>query len=232
MAAPRCPRLPPWRFGHSHRTTLPPQQCTNYQAQLSGQISLACSRRRGVSAQHKQATSRQRLQIPRDQVAQPPPDPVPNHGRPDGAAHDEADPRRLGGDISHEQVTDQQWAARPAALIDGSAELRPAPHPCGRGQHETSPPRARQRRSDADPRTALAAPGSEDCAAGAGAHAQPETVRLRAPAVIRLKRALAHGNSRYRWSGLRGGGATRATARDSRRHATLPPRRQPHLRQG
>jgi len=39
---------------------------------------------------------------------------------------------------------------------------------------------------------ALGATGSEDGATGTGAHAQPETVGLRAPAVVRLVGALAH----------------------------------------
>lgn len=40
--------------------------------------------------------------------------------------------------------------------------------------------------------TALAATGRDDGAAGTGAHAQPEAVGLRAPAVVRLEGALAH----------------------------------------
>jgi hypothetical protein len=39
---------------------------------------------------------------------------------------------------------------------------------------------------------ALATPRSEDCSAGTGAHAQPETVNFRTATVIGLKSALAH----------------------------------------
>ena len=42
---------------------------------------------------------------------------------------------------------------------------------------------------------ALAATSREDGAPGAGAHAQPETMRLRAAAIVRLERALAHGRA-------------------------------------
>ena len=45
---------------------------------------------------------------------------------------------------------------------------------------------------------ALGAAGGEDGAAGTGAHAQPETVGLRAPAVVRLVGALAHVKLRLR----------------------------------
>ena len=43
------------------------------------------------------------------------------------------------------------------------------------------------------PGPALAPPCGEDGASGPGPHAQPEAVRLGAPAVVRLERALAHG---------------------------------------
>ena len=60
------------------------------------------------------------------------------------------------------------------------------------------------RRSDTDPGAALAAPRGENGAAGPGAHAQPEPVRLRAAAVVRLERTLAHWGSRYgAWFGKR-----------------------------
>ncbi len=195
---PQIPPEPrPLRLGLSHRTTLPPEQCPYHQTQLSGQLSLACSRGLGVSAQHKQATSRQRLQVPRREVPQAPAYPVPHHRRTDGAAHDEANPRRL-LDIPDQQVADEHGPPRPAATGDGEAEIRPAAHPRGCGQHLVSRQRGRLRESDADPATALAPPGGQDRTPGPGAHAQPEAVRLRATAVVRLKRALAHGNSRYR----------------------------------
>ena len=47
--------------------------------------------------------------------------------------------------------------------------------------------------SDTDPGAPLAPPGGQDRAPRPGAHAQPEPVRLGAAAIVRLKRALAHG---------------------------------------
>jgi len=46
--------------------------------------------------------------------------------------------------------------------------------------------------SDADARATLPAPGREDCAAGPGAHAQPEAMGLSPAAVVRLKSTLTH----------------------------------------
>src|SRR6476619_1738037 len=42
---------------------------------------------------------------------------------------------------------------------------------------------------------ALAATGGDDGATGAGTHPQPEAVRLRAAAVVRLEGALTHGQA-------------------------------------
>src|SRR5262245_300643 len=83
-------------------------------------------------------------------------------------------------------------------------ELGAAAHPRAGWQHRTSPPRSRrQRRSDADPRTALTAACSEDCTTSTGAHAQPEAVRLCPTPIVRLERALAHRNLQMRVKELR-----------------------------
>jgi hypothetical protein len=52
-----------------------------------------------------------------------------------------------------------------------------------------------RRRSGRKLATTLAAPRGDDGTAGAGAHTQPEPVRLRPPAIVRLKGALAHGRT-------------------------------------
>lgn len=83
-------------------------------------------------------------------------------------------------------------------------ELGAAAHPRAGRQHLTSPPRERpQRRSDADPRTALTAACREDATAGPGAHAQPESVRLGPTPIVRLERALAHRKLQIRVKDLR-----------------------------
>src|SRR5579859_1262805 len=196
--APSAAIALPWALSAlSHRTTLPPEEGPHHLSQFGGQVRLACSRGLWISAQHKKATLRQRLEIPRGQVAQPPLDPVADDRGPDRAVHGEANPGRLGGAVAYQQVADQERPARPAAAPDRSAELGAAAHPGGSGQHLAPPPRGRKRPSDADSRTALAASRREHSAPGPGAHAQPEAVRLRATAIIRLKRALAHRNSRF-----------------------------------
>jgi hypothetical protein len=52
--------------------------------------------------------------------------------------------------------------------------------------------RAGRRQSGTDPGAPLATPGGEDRPPGSGPHAQPEAVRLRPAAVVRLERTLAH----------------------------------------
>src|ERR1022692_1049 len=80
------------------------------------------------------------MQIPRDQVTEPPPDPVAYHRRADLAAHDEADSGRLTAARPHQQVTDHERAPGPAALVDRHGELGPTAHPSGGRQHRPSPP--------------------------------------------------------------------------------------------
>ena len=146
----------------------------------------------GISAQHKKATLRERLQVPRRQVTQPPSDPVTDDRRTDRAAHREADPRRFRDAVPHQQMADEQRPPGPAASLDRSLNSvrRRIRAPDGSiGHHRRG---GRQRRSDADSRTALTAACTRACAPGTGAHAQPETVRLRPTPIVRLERALAH----------------------------------------
>jgi hypothetical protein len=48
------------------------------------------------------------MQIPHGQVAQPPPDPVPDNCGTDRPAHREANPRLFGDSVPHQEVTDEQ----------------------------------------------------------------------------------------------------------------------------
>jgi hypothetical protein len=132
------------------------------------------------------------MQITRCNVTQPAANPVPDHRGSHRAAHDEADPGRLAGVVPDQQMADEQRAAAAAALPDRGAEIVPVAHPRLCGQHRIAPPPWLRVRSDADAGTALAPACGEHRAAGPGAHAQPEPVRLRATAIVRLERALAH----------------------------------------
>ena len=179
------------------RPTLPPQQCAEYQVEFGGEIRLACGRRPGIGAHHKQATSRKRPQIPAGQVTQPPADPVAHHRAAHGAAYHESHPGRIIPAGAHQQVARQQRTTRAAATPDRLGELRLTPHPGRCGKHRGSPWNGSPRRSDANSRAALATARGEHRAAGPGAHAQPKPMRLRAASVVRLKRTLAHWGSRY-----------------------------------
>lgn len=126
-------------------------------------------------------------------MPQAPPHSVADHRRTDLLTHHEANPGRLGDTRPYQQMRRQQRPAGPAATASGRSELRASPHPRGRGKHGRTAPGAS---SDADPGTALPAPRRDDCPAGPGAHPKTETVGLGPVAVVRLKRALAHWNSR------------------------------------
>ena len=81
-----------------HRRSAPTcrrSKCTDYQVEFGGEIRLACGRGPRVGAHHKQATLRKRLQIPADQMPQPPPHRVAHHRAAHGAAHHEPDPGGL-----------------------------------------------------------------------------------------------------------------------------------------
>jgi hypothetical protein len=117
------------RCSPARHPALPPKQSSDYQVEVGGEIRLAGRSRARCRAQHKQATSRQRPQIPSDQVAQAAPDPVSNHGGADPAANDEANPggiRLLG---AHEQLTGYQWPSRLAAAVLRRLEVGLAAHP-------------------------------------------------------------------------------------------------------
>jgi len=124
---------------------LPPQQPAHYQAQIRGEIRLACVRGRGVRAHHKKATARKRLKIPAHELAKPPLDPVPGHRRANPPADDEAYPGRLG--VVDSVRPDEQMAhhGRPARANPGAygqRELRALTHP-GLGRQDQALSRSR-----------------------------------------------------------------------------------------
>ena len=115
--------------------TLPPQQYAEYQVEFGGEIRLACGRRPGIGAYHKQATSRKRPQVPAGKVAEPPSDPVPHHRGTHGAAYREAHSGRIIPAGAHQQMAGQQRPARTAAAADRLGELSAPPHPGRRWKH-------------------------------------------------------------------------------------------------
>jgi hypothetical protein len=83
--------------------------------------------------------------------------------------------------------------------------------------------------SDREPLASLGATSREDGAAGAGAHAQAETVRLRTTTVVRLVRTLAHEYLRMSMLGRCGDrGARRVRADERGTGGTSRPGRQTH----
>ena len=80
------------------------------------------------------------------------------------------------------------WTGEPA----GRGE---PPERSPRGASDAWPPVARSGCSGRERRATLAATRREDRTTGAGVHAQPETVGLRAAAVVRLEGTLAHGRA-------------------------------------
>jgi len=117
---------------------LPPQQCAEYQVEIGGEVRLACGGRPGIGTYHKQATSRKRPQVPAGEVAEPPPDPVPHHGRADRSADHESHPGGLILAGANQQMAGQQRPPGPVTAT-GRRELRVPPHPGHRGKHRGSP---------------------------------------------------------------------------------------------
>jgi hypothetical protein len=175
------------RRSPARHPTLPPQQSSDYQADVSGEICLVRSGRTRCSTQHKQATSRQRLQIPAHQVPKSPTNPVSHHRRTDCLAHHKTNPGRPRIIPAHKQMPGNQRSSRPAASTGSGREVRASAHPGGcRKHHDTS------RSSRTEARTPFPAPGRENRTARPGAHAQPEPVSPGPAAVVRLKSTLAH----------------------------------------
>ena len=119
----RCPNLPPHQLFHD-------------QVQFGGEICLARGRGLWMSPHHKQATSRQRWQVPADERSQPAADLVPDHRGPDRPSYHEPSPGRFILVIStHQQVPGQYLPPNVAAVPDGYREIIPSPHPGLCGKH-------------------------------------------------------------------------------------------------
>ena len=208
------------------RPTLPPKQSSDYQVEVGGEIRLAGRCRARARAHYQQATSGQHCQIPAGQVPQPPPDLIPHYSRAYGPAHNKTDQRPVPGFRRYQQVPGYQRPAGPAAAPGRRLEVRPPPHPRRCGKH--CPCRYPRASSDADASAALPAPGRENGPASTGAHAQPEAMRLRPTAVVRLERTLAHWDSRWRQVCLLRSdrcSRQRHEAQSDRNEAALKPRR-------
>jgi len=128
-------------------------------------------------------------------VPEAPTNSIADHRRPDLLTHHETDAGWLITVRPDQQVTGNQRTARSAAAPHRNRELGAAPHPRSRGKHAACRPVAS---SDTDARAALPAPRGQYCAARAGAHAQPEAMRLGPVPVVRLERTLAHGKLQVR----------------------------------
>ena len=125
---------------------------------------------------------------------------LPDHRTADGPLTTKPDPRASPGGIDGRSAPSgvaSRWTttagaparaprrtARPKSRLGATARVL--------GEHGA----ARVGRQADELGAALAATGREDRAAGAGAHAQPEAVRLGPTAVVRLEGALAHGRLR------------------------------------
>jgi hypothetical protein len=84
---------------------LPPKQCSDYQVEVGGKIRLACRGGARRSAHYKQATSRQRPEIPAGEMAQPSAYSIPYHGRTHLLADNETDSRGFVRIIPDQQMT-------------------------------------------------------------------------------------------------------------------------------
>jgi hypothetical protein len=117
-------------------------------------------------------------------VPKPATKPVAGDGVADGAPDHESDAGR-GVAAGRSGMDDEAGGTATSAIMDRRGEiLSPAYSSLGR-QHQPALSR--------ELGASLAATRGDDRSAGACAHAQTEAVRLRAPTVVRLERALAHG---------------------------------------
>ena len=183
-------------------------------------VEVRAAQRRAPSRDPRQAADYSPRQLQEGPEAQPGHFPAAPQGGPasDAAAADEPDSGRQ----RSQRPSGRQSRREPGRLHPCSASALALPQCLGRWRqygrqgHRASPfaRRGSQRRtqraaafgmrpaapraslacwcSGRQARTALGAARVEDGAPGPGAHAQPESVGLRAPAVVRLEGALAH----------------------------------------
>jgi hypothetical protein len=125
----------------AQRPNLPPQQSSEHQVKIGGQICLACASGGRMRPQHEQATPRKRGDPPAHQFPEPSLYPVANHRRANRTANNKAYLRpciswyRTGG---QQQSTGNNGAARPATRAQRTPELIRPSHPRLLRQHHTS----------------------------------------------------------------------------------------------
>jgi hypothetical protein len=191
----------------AQRPNLPPQQSSENQVKIGGQICLACACGGRMRPQYEQATPRKPGDPPAHQFPEPSLYPVANHCRANRTANNKA---YLRPRISWYRTRRQQQSpgnhgtARSATRAQRAPELVRASHPRLLRQHHTSCAAEAARHgagspsvaeSDRELLAALAAARGQHGAAGPGTHPQAEAVDLRPPTVVRLERALAHWSS-------------------------------------
>ncbi len=96
-ARPRPPVPSSTRSFLAQCPNLPPQQSSDHQVEIGGQIRLACASGCRMRAQYEQATPGERGKSPAHQFPEPPFHPVANHRRANRTADDKAYLRRITG---------------------------------------------------------------------------------------------------------------------------------------
>jgi hypothetical protein len=179
------------------RPNLPPEQSSEHQVKIGGEIRLACACGRRMSTQYQERIPGKRGNSPAHQFPEPSLHPVANHRRSDRTADNKAYLRRAAGlhlTGREQQCPRDHRATSPAPSAKRALELLRASHPGLLRQHRGC--RSRYLAvSDSELVAALAAAGGQDCAAGPAAHPLAEAVDLVPPTVVRLERALAHWSS-------------------------------------
>jgi len=143
----------PSRSFLAQRPNLPPQQSSDNQVKIGGQIRLACASGRRVGAHHEQATPGKRGETLAHQFPEPSLHPVANHRRANRTADNKAYLCRITGeylsgcaDIAastrradrEQQMTCEHGAARTAAGPQHAPEIFGTSHPRLLRQHNTS----------------------------------------------------------------------------------------------
>jgi hypothetical protein len=116
----------------AQRPNLPPQQSSQDQVKIGGQLRLAGAGGRRMSTHHEQATSGKRDETSAHQLPEPSLYPVANHRRADRTADNKAY-LRLGsawhGSTGEQQVRCEHGGAGPAARAHRALELIGTSHP-------------------------------------------------------------------------------------------------------
>ena len=196
MAGP-VPRWLDLLARHRARSYPAAEAKSDYQVEFGGEIRLACGRGPRDRRAHQAGYLREATPDTRGPGAAAaagpcsarPPCRRPGSPRNRPAAGSSAPARPAGARIA---ATARHRLPPP----DRRREVRPPPHPRPCGKHR----RHRPARTAAGQTLTRARPlrrlRREDGAASPGAHAQPEAMRLRPTAVVRLERTLAHWDSR------------------------------------